>query len=236
MDLSLSPEEREIRDWVRTFVTKEIIPLEQTVLERERRNERGLTIEELRGLQAKARESGFFGVQTPEEYGGMGLGAVMAALIEAELGRSFVPFKFGGDADNILFHANEEQKAAYLKPTIEGETISCFAITEPGAGSDARNIAHHRRARRRRVGDQRREDVHHRRRRRRLHDGLRGHRQGEGRRRRGHLLPRRPRSRLDVRRRSRPWASGGRRRCRSRTCGCRTPRSSARRAAASSSR
>ena len=81
MDLSLSPEEREIRDWVRTFVTKEIIPLEQTVLERERRNERGLTIEELRGLQESARESGFFGVQTPEEYGGMGLGAVMAALI-----------------------------------------------------------------------------------------------------------------------------------------------------------
>ena len=140
MDLSLSPEEREIRDWVRTFVTKEIIPLEQTVLERERRNERGLTIEELRGLQEKARESGFFGVQTPEEYGGMGLGAVLTALIEAELGRSFVQFKFGGDADNILFHANEEQKAAYLKPTIEGEKISCFAITEPGAGSDARNL------------------------------------------------------------------------------------------------
>src|ERR1044072_6224736 len=140
MDLSLSPEEREIRDWVRTFVTKEIVPLEQTVLERERRNERGLTIEELRALQAKARESGFFGVQTPEEYGGMGLGAVMAALIESELGRSFVQFKFGGDADNILFEANDEQRAAYLVPTIEGEKISCFAITEPGAGSDARNL------------------------------------------------------------------------------------------------
>src|SRR5918992_5023531 len=140
MDLSLTTEEREIRDWVRTFVTKEIVPLEQQVLERERRNERGLTIEELRELQAKARESGFFGVQTPEEYGGMGLGAVMAALIEAEVGRSFVQFKFGGDADNILFHANDEQQARYLIPTIEGEKISCFAITEPGAGSDARNL------------------------------------------------------------------------------------------------
>ena len=70
----------------------------------------------------------------------MGLGALVNALIEIELGRSFVPFKFGGDADNILFHANEEQKAAYLLPTISGEKISCFAITEPGAGSDARNI------------------------------------------------------------------------------------------------
>jgi acyl-CoA dehydrogenase len=140
MDLSLTDEEREIRDWVRTFVTREVMPLEQTVLERERRNERGLTLEELRELQAKARAAGFFGIQTPEEYGGMGLGAVMNALIEIELGRSFVQFRFGGEADNILFHANEEQQAAYLLPTIAGEKISCFAITEPGAGSDARNI------------------------------------------------------------------------------------------------
>ena len=140
MDLSLTDEEREIRDWVRTFVTREVMPLEQTVLERERRNERGLTLEELRELQAKAKAAGFFGIQTPEEYGGMGLGAVMNALIEIELGRSFVQFRFGGEADNILFHANEEQQAAYLLPTIAGEKISCFAITEPGAGSDARNI------------------------------------------------------------------------------------------------
>jgi alkylation response protein AidB-like acyl-CoA dehydrogenase len=140
MDLTLTDEEREIRDWVRTFVTKELMPLESTVLERERNNERGITLAELRALQAKAKQSGFFGVLTPEEYGGMGLGSLMAALIEIELGRTFVQFKFGGDADNILFHANDEQKKQYLEPTISGEKYSCFAITEPGAGSDARNI------------------------------------------------------------------------------------------------
>jgi alkylation response protein AidB-like acyl-CoA dehydrogenase len=140
MDLTLTDEEREVREWVRTFVSKEIMPLEQTVLERERRHQRGLQPEELKALQDKAKESGFFGVQTPEEYGGMGLGALMSALIEVELGRSFVQFKFGGDADNILFSANDEQKRAYLLPTINGEKHSCFAITEPGAGSDARNI------------------------------------------------------------------------------------------------
>ena len=140
MDLTLTDEEREVREWVRTFVSKEIMPLEQTVLERERRHERGLTFEELKALQDKAEESGFFGVQTPEEYGGMGLGALMSALIEVELGRSFVQFKFGGDADNILFSANDEQQEAYLLPTINGDKKSCFAITEPGAGSDARNI------------------------------------------------------------------------------------------------
>jgi acyl-CoA dehydrogenase len=140
MDLTLTDEEREIRDWVRRFVTKELLPLEPQVLERERRGERGFTLEELRELQDKAKHSGFFGVLTPEEYGGMGLSSLMAALIEIELGRTFVHFTFGGDADNILFDANDEQQETYLKPTIEGTRHSCFAITEPGAGSDARNI------------------------------------------------------------------------------------------------
>ncbi len=140
MDFSLSVEEREVRDWVRTFVQRELVPLEQEVLRRERAHQPGLTGEELKDLQLKAKESGFWGILTPEEYGGMGMSAVMAALLEAELGRTFVPFRFGGAADNILFHANEEQKQAYLLPTISGERKSCFAITEPGAGSDAKAI------------------------------------------------------------------------------------------------
>jgi len=140
MDLTLSDEEREIRDWVRTFVRKEIVPLEPDVLARERNHEPGLPSEDLERLQDKAKQSGFFGVHTPEEYGGMGLGAVMSALVEVELGRSFVPFRFAGDADNILYLANDEQKKTYLEPTISGARKSCFAITEPGAGSDARAI------------------------------------------------------------------------------------------------
>src|SRR5665809_108533 len=46
----------------------------------------------------------------------------------------------GGEADNILYFANDEQKEKYLIPTISGERKSCFAITETGAGSDARAI------------------------------------------------------------------------------------------------
>ncbi len=140
MDLSLSTEEIETRDWVRNFVKREIMPLEQEVLRRERAHQPGITREEFSELQDKARQFGFWGIQTPEEYGGMNLSAVLAALIEAELGRSFVPFRFGGSADNILFHANESQKQEYLLPTIEGTKTSCFAITEPGAGSDATAI------------------------------------------------------------------------------------------------
>ena len=140
MDLSLSTEEIETRDWVRTFVRREIIPLEPEMLRRERAHQPGITADELAELRDKARRFGFWGIQTPTEYGGMNLSAVLAALIEIELGRSFVPFRFGGSADNILFHANEAQRQEYLLPTIEGSRISCFAITEPGAGSDATAI------------------------------------------------------------------------------------------------
>ena len=140
MDFSLSDEERAIRDTARAFIAKEVMPLEQEVLRRERNHQPGLDRSELRELQQKAREFGFWGLSTPEEYGGMNLSAVMQSLIWTEIGRTFVPFRFGGEADNILYLANDEQKQEYLIPTIEGERISCFALTEPGAGSDAANI------------------------------------------------------------------------------------------------
>src|SRR5690606_42142723 len=103
VDFSLSDTERDIRDWVRNFVQRELIPLEPEVLRRERAGERGLTKEEQRELQEKARKAGFWGVQTPEEYGGMGLGAVIAAPSEIELGRSVVPFRLRGYAATILY-------------------------------------------------------------------------------------------------------------------------------------
>jgi acyl-CoA dehydrogenase len=140
MDFFLSDEERAIRDTARQFITREVMPLEQEALLRERRHQPGLEHSELRELQLKAKKFGFWGLSTPEEYGGMNLPAVLQSLIVTEVGRTFVQFKFGGDADNILYYANEDQKREFLIPTIDGERISCFAITEPGAGSDAANI------------------------------------------------------------------------------------------------
>jgi acyl-CoA dehydrogenase len=140
MDFSLSDEERAVRDTARQFITREVMPLEQEALLRERRHEPGLDRSELRELQLKAKKFGFWGLSTPEEYGGMNLPAVLQSLIWTEVGRTFVQFKFGGEADNILYFANDAQKDEYLRPTIEGDRVSCFAITEPGAGSDAANI------------------------------------------------------------------------------------------------
>lgn len=149
MDFGLSDEQRAIRDTARDFITREVMPLEQELLRRERAHQPGLDRSELRELQLKAKKFGFWGLATPQEYGGMDLPAVVQSLIWTEIGRTFVPFRFGGEADNILFHATEEQREEFLLPTIAGDRISCFAITEPGAGSDAANI----RFRARREGD-----------------------------------------------------------------------------------
>ncbi|HEY2670981.1 MAG TPA: acyl-CoA dehydrogenase family protein [Rugosimonospora sp.] len=140
MDFALSDEQKAIRDTARAFIRKEVMPLEPELLRRERAHQPGLTRDELSELQLRAKKFGFWGLSTPEDYGGMNLPAVTQSLIWTEIGRTILPFRFGGEADNILYHANEEQRREYLVPTIEGDRVSCFAITEPGAGSDAANI------------------------------------------------------------------------------------------------
>jgi acyl-CoA dehydrogenase len=140
MDFGLDEEQRAVRDTARAFIRKEVMPLEAEALRRERDGRPALDVDTLRELQQRARAFGFWGPATPAEYGGMELPAVLQSLIWTELGRTSVPFTFGGAADNILFHGDAEQKREFLVPTIEGERISCFALTEPGAGSDASNI------------------------------------------------------------------------------------------------
>ncbi|BBG05330.1 MULTISPECIES: acyl-CoA dehydrogenase family protein [Pseudonocardia] len=141
MDFALTVEDRDIRDTVRRFVQRELLPREPEFLRRERSGEPGLPHDELAELQRKAREFGFWGLATPAEWGGMDLPAMLQSLVTTELATTCVPFRFGGAADNILFAATPAQQEAYLRPTIEGVRRGCFALTEPGAGSDARAIS-----------------------------------------------------------------------------------------------
>jgi alkylation response protein AidB-like acyl-CoA dehydrogenase len=103
VDFSLTDEEKAIRDTARAFIRKEVMPLEHEVLRRERAHQPGITRDELRELQLKAKEFGFWGLSTPEQYGGMNLSAVAQSLIWTEIGRTFTPFRFGGEADNSLY-------------------------------------------------------------------------------------------------------------------------------------
>ncbi|MFF2857528.1 acyl-CoA dehydrogenase family protein, partial [Peribacillus sp. NPDC058002] len=140
MDLRLSDEQKMVQKTIRKFVENELIPLENEVLRNEMAGKPSLPEGTLKDLQEKAKNAGFWGINTPEEYGGADLGQLMMAIVLMEVSKTFVPFSFGGSADNILYYANEEQKQKYLIPTINGEKKSCFAMTEPGAGSDTRNI------------------------------------------------------------------------------------------------
>lgn len=140
MQLSLTDEQKMIQDTVREFVRKELIPLEFEFIRNEREGRTGISKERYKQIQLKGKEAGFWGLSTPEKYGGIDLDLLTRVIINIELGKTIIPFHFGGDADNILLHCNEEQKQKYLYPVINGERISCFALTEPGAGSDARNI------------------------------------------------------------------------------------------------
>ncbi|BCJ88544.1 acyl-CoA dehydrogenase family protein [Effusibacillus dendaii] len=141
MHFRLTDEQRMVQQTIRKFVEKELMPLETEVLRNEREGRPGISREKINELQEKARKIGFWGINTPEEYGGANLGQMMQAIVSMEVSRTFVPFRFGGFADNILYYCNEEQKKRYLIPTINGERISCFALTEPGAGSDTRRIS-----------------------------------------------------------------------------------------------
>ncbi|MGX9134774.1 acyl-CoA dehydrogenase family protein [Rummeliibacillus sp. JY-2-4R] len=140
MHLRLNEEQKMVQETIRKFVEKELVPLENEVLRNEIEGKPSLSKEKELELQLKAKEAGFWGINTPEEYGGADLGQMMQAIVTMEISKTFVPFKFGGSADNILYYGNEEQKKKYLIPTINGEKKSCFAMTEPGAGSDTRNI------------------------------------------------------------------------------------------------
>ncbi|MBM7631366.1 acyl-CoA dehydrogenase family protein [Geomicrobium sediminis] len=140
MHLRLTEEQRMVQSTIRKFVEKELMPLENDVLRNELEGKPSLPAEKVKELQQKAKAAGFWGINTPEEYGGADLGQMMLALVLMEVSKTFVPFSFGGSADIILYRANEEQKEKYLLPTIAGDKKSCFAITEPGAGSDTRNI------------------------------------------------------------------------------------------------
>ncbi|WP_413797106.1 acyl-CoA dehydrogenase family protein [Streptomyces iranensis] len=149
MDFSLTDEQRAMRQTIRAFVTKEVLPLEQELLRRQRLDSGGVTRDEIRELQLMARAFGFWGPSTPVEYGGMGLSCVDQALLHMELGKTLVRFHLGGEADNILYDCDARQRERYLLPTIEGELVTCFAATEPDAGSDLTAL----RTTARRVGD-----------------------------------------------------------------------------------
>lgn len=136
MDFDLPEELQMLKDNLRRFVDTELIPIETTTLENnEMKPEIRATLEE------KAKGLGLWMFDVPEEFGGLGLGALAKAVMWEELSRSIaMPSRgaslFGPRVSPILYYLNDEQKERYLYPTIRGEKQNCFAQTEPEAGGD----------------------------------------------------------------------------------------------------
>jgi acyl-CoA dehydrogenase len=97
-------------------------------------------------LLAKAGELGLFGLSIPEEYGGLGLPMIARALVYEQLGRTHAGFTSiigthcGIGVSVIVRAGSEDQKRRYLPALATGEVIGAFALTEPGAGSDAASL------------------------------------------------------------------------------------------------
>jgi len=121
----------------RSFVKKVLEPLEKQVEEEDKFPE---------GLRRQMGELGYFGLTIPEEYGGSGFNLTAYLALVEEFGRTHSAFfsiidDNNGMGSHMIIHAGtDEQKKQYLPEIASGEAISCFALTEPQAGSDASGI------------------------------------------------------------------------------------------------
>lgn len=130
---------------LQTFIDDVLLPYEKEHLID---SEAPIKMEHIRWVRQKSIEAGFYGINLPEALGGKNLnlrevcklkeiltrtGAVLWGHVLGELGG---PLRIG----NMLKVFTEQQFEKFAKPVIEGKAGCCFALTEPGAGSDAKAI------------------------------------------------------------------------------------------------
>ena len=124
-------------DAIRRFVRERLIPAEQQVVDSD---------EIPAAIIQDMREMGLFGLTIPAEYGGLGLTTEEEALTSIEMCRASPAFRSIAGTNNgigsqgIVIDGTDEQKKKYLPRLASGELIGSFALTEPGAGSDAGSL------------------------------------------------------------------------------------------------
>lgn len=137
MEYEFSDDVKMLRQAIREFAEKEVAPLAREIDEQER-----VPFETLK----KAGELGLLGVPFPEQYGGIDAGIVSYCVLMEELNRKCMSTAtiIGAHAQlcamSIYLSGNDEQKDRYLTALCEGSKLGAWALTEPGAGSDAAHI------------------------------------------------------------------------------------------------
>jgi hypothetical protein len=128
-------EQKMMRDSVKEFVDREIWPLKARL----EQHDYALTEE----IMQKAGEMGLLGVAVPEAYGGLGMSFVTTMLVCDYISGASgsVATAFGAHTGigtmPITLYGTEEQKKKYVPKLATGEWFGAYALTEPGAGSDA---------------------------------------------------------------------------------------------------
>ncbi len=144
MEYDDSEAARDLAARTREFMEEEVLPVERDLPGGET-----VSDEQIDELRERAREYDVYAPQMPEEYGGLGYDFrdVMPAFEEA--GRSLlgppairVDAPDEGNMHTFEIAGTEEQKERWLRPLVQGEMVSAFAMTEPlqGAGSDPKMI------------------------------------------------------------------------------------------------
>jgi butyryl-CoA dehydrogenase len=134
MDFILDKKHEMARQLFAEFAEKEVKPLAQETDELEQFPEE--TVKKMQKL-------GFMGIPIPKEYGGQGCDTLTYVLCVEELSKVcgttgvIVSAHTSLCCDPILTYGTEEQKQKYLVPLAKGEKLGAFALTEPGAGTDA---------------------------------------------------------------------------------------------------
>ena len=137
MDLAFSPEQDELVRTLRQFARRELSP---------RSAHWDKTGEFPWEAWRRMGELGLLGLRVPEAYGGQSADFLTFGIAMEEIGRGDFSCTYGiqlaGLAGEILGRSGgEEIKTRWLPPTANGETVVALALTEPGAGSDAANLA-----------------------------------------------------------------------------------------------
>ena len=152
-DLSMSEEAAPLLDAVRKFIAEEVQPITERYFElgadrEDRWSHAPGQLELLEGAKSKAKAQGLWNFFLPDADTGEGLKNLDYAYIAAELGKSPLASEClncsapdTGNMEVIERVGTPEQKERWLKPLLNGEIRSCYAMTEPNlASSDAKNI------------------------------------------------------------------------------------------------
>jgi butyryl-CoA dehydrogenase len=136
MRLELTAEQTMIRDMAREFAQEHVAPIASEI-DRDARFPHETV--------KRMGELGLLGIMVPEAWGGSGADTVSYVVALEEIAKACASHAVVMSVNNSLYcdpvlkHGTDAQRARFLKPVASGHALGCFALTEPEAGSDARN-------------------------------------------------------------------------------------------------